>query len=177
VNAESFGYITEPLVLRPQHGRRIDEDGSNQVRIGQADALAIQGASLNHLPHFAWLRHPRPWQQVRRGESLSPIPEPSQGQFPNDDRAHHNAPAGKLPAYKAKGKTVNVKLTPETTPVYWAASQEYRKLKLLLNRLERLSETVLRHQAKMTQSTPATDRKTGDIFISRLSAPIRSRLL
>jgi hypothetical protein len=39
-------------------------------------------------------------------------------------------------------------------PVYRAASQEYRKLKLLLNRLERLSQTVLRHQAKMAQSTP-----------------------
>jgi hypothetical protein len=33
------------------------------------------------------------------------------------------------------------------------ASQHYQNLKLLLNRLERLSQTVLRHQAKMTQST------------------------
>ena len=30
--------------------------------------------------------------------------------------------------YKAKGKTVNVKLTPETAPLYRAASQQYRKL-------------------------------------------------
>ena len=55
--------------------------------------------------------------------------------------------------YKAKGKTVNMKLTPEATPIYRAASQQYRKLKSLLNRLERLSQTALRHQAKQAQST------------------------
>jgi hypothetical protein len=55
--------------------------------------------------------------------------------------------------YKAKGKTVNMKLTPEATPIYRAASQQYRKLKSLLNRLERLSQTALRQQAKLAQST------------------------
>ena len=54
--------------------------------------------------------------------------------------------------YKAKGKTVNVKLTPEVMPRFRAASQQYQKLKSLLNRLERLSQTVLRHQAKQAQS-------------------------
>jgi hypothetical protein len=54
--------------------------------------------------------------------------------------------------YKVKGKTVNVKLTPETAPLYTAASQQYRKLKTLLNRLERLSLTALRTQAKRAQS-------------------------
>ena len=54
--------------------------------------------------------------------------------------------------YKAKGKTVNVKLTPEVMPVFRAASQQYRKLRSLLNRLERLSQNVLRHQAKLAQS-------------------------
>lgn len=54
--------------------------------------------------------------------------------------------------YKANGKTVNVKLTPETAPLYTAASQQYRKLKSLLNRLERLSLTALRAQAKRAQS-------------------------
>ena len=52
--------------------------------------------------------------------------------------------------YKAKGKTVNVKLTPKVAPLYWAASQQHRKLKSLLNRLERLSQRVLRHQARLT---------------------------
>jgi hypothetical protein len=54
--------------------------------------------------------------------------------------------------YKAKGKTVNVKLTPAVMPMFRAAAQQYRKLKSLLNRLERLSQTVLRHQAKLAQS-------------------------
>lgn len=57
--------------------------------------------------------------------------------------------------YKAKGKTVNVKLTPETAPLYTAAARQYRKLKTLLNRLERLSLTALRAQAKRAQSKPA----------------------
>jgi|SRR5882724_1424307 len=54
--------------------------------------------------------------------------------------------------YKAAGKTVNVKLTPEAAPLYKAASQQYRKLKTLLNRLERLSQNNLRRQAKLAQS-------------------------
>ena len=54
--------------------------------------------------------------------------------------------------YKAKGKTVNVKLTPEVAPLYRVASQQYRKLKFLLNRLERLSHRALQHQARLTQS-------------------------
>jgi hypothetical protein len=47
---------------------------------------------------------------------------------------------------------VNVKLTPEVTPLFRAASQQHRKLKSLLNRLERLSQTALRYQAKLAQS-------------------------
>ena len=70
----------------------------------------------------------------------------------HDDPAKRHGPYFEW-TYKAKGKTVNVKLTPETMPVYRAASKEYQKLKLLLNRMERLSQTVLRHQAKMAQST------------------------
>jgi len=55
--------------------------------------------------------------------------------------------------YKAKGKTVNVKLSPQAAPLYKAASLQYRKLKKLLNRLEKLSQTILRNQAKQQQST------------------------
>ena len=54
--------------------------------------------------------------------------------------------------YKAKGKTVNVKLTRNVMPLFRAASHQYRKLRSLLNRLETLSQTVLRHQAKLAQS-------------------------
>jgi hypothetical protein len=51
--------------------------------------------------------------------------------------------------YKAEGKTVNVKLSPEAAPLYRAAAQQYRKWKALLARLDRLSKTILRHQAKL----------------------------
>ena len=54
--------------------------------------------------------------------------------------------------YKANGKTVNVKLSPEAAPLYKAAAQQYRKLKILLNRLDKLSKTILRHQAKQAES-------------------------
>ena len=54
--------------------------------------------------------------------------------------------------YKAKGKTVNVKLTRNVMPLFRAASHQYRKLRSLLNRLETLSQTVLRHQTKLAQS-------------------------
>jgi hypothetical protein len=53
--------------------------------------------------------------------------------------------------FKAHGKTVNVKLSPEAAPLYKAASLQYRKLKTLLNRLEKLSQIILRHQAKLAQ--------------------------
>jgi hypothetical protein len=54
--------------------------------------------------------------------------------------------------YKANGKTVNVKLSPEAAPLYRAAVQQYRKLKTLLNRLDKLSKTILHHQAKLAAS-------------------------
>ena len=54
--------------------------------------------------------------------------------------------------YKANGKTINVKLSPEAAPLYRAAALQYRKLKTLLRRLEKLSQTILRQQAKLAQS-------------------------
>jgi hypothetical protein len=54
--------------------------------------------------------------------------------------------------YKTDGKTVNVKLSPEATPLYRAAAQQYRKLKTLLNRLDKLSKTILRLQAELAAS-------------------------
>jgi hypothetical protein len=53
---------------------------------------------------------------------------------------------------KAKGKTVNLKLAPEAAPIYKAASVQYRKVKTLLSRLEKLSQTILRQQARLAQS-------------------------
>jgi hypothetical protein len=55
--------------------------------------------------------------------------------------------------YKAAAKTVNVRLGPAAGPLYKAASQQYRKLKRLLNRLEKLSRTALADAARQAQAT------------------------
>jgi len=54
--------------------------------------------------------------------------------------------------YKAKAKTVNVRLRPEAGPIYQAASRQHRKLKSLLVRLERLSRTALQALARKAES-------------------------
>ena len=67
------------------------------------------------------------------------------------DPAKRHGPYFEL-TYKANGKTINVKLSPEAAPLYKAAAQQYRRLKTLLNRLDKLSKTILRHQAKLAES-------------------------
>lgn len=54
--------------------------------------------------------------------------------------------------YKVEGKTVNVRLSPEAAPLYKAASAQFRKLKTTLQRLEKISQAVLKLQAKLAQS-------------------------
>ena len=68
------------------------------------------------------------------------------------DPAKRHGPYFEL-TYKANGKTVNVKLSSEAAPLYQAASRQHRKLKTLLNRLEKLSQSILRLQAKLAQPT------------------------
>ncbi len=67
------------------------------------------------------------------------------------DPAKRHGPYFEL-TYKVNGKTVNVKLSPEAAPLYQAASLQFRKLKTLLTRLEKLSQTILRLQVKLAQS-------------------------
>jgi len=67
------------------------------------------------------------------------------------DPAKRHGPYFEL-TYKANGKTVNVKLSPEAAPLYTAAAKQYRKLKTLLNRLDKLSKNILHHQAKLAES-------------------------
>lgn len=55
--------------------------------------------------------------------------------------------------YKVKGKTVNVKLSPQAAPLYQAATKQHRKLKAALARMERLSRTALAHLAKQAANT------------------------
>jgi hypothetical protein len=50
--------------------------------------------------------------------------------------------------YKVQNKTVNLRLHSEAMPLYRAAIQQYRKLKTLLGRLERLSRSALVHLAQ-----------------------------
>ena len=50
--------------------------------------------------------------------------------------------------YKIQNKTVNLKLYPETVPLYRAAIREYRKLRSILERMERLSRTALARSAQ-----------------------------
>ena len=58
--------------------------------------------------------------------------------------------------YKANAKTVNVRLSPAAGPLYKSASQQYRKLKSLLTRLEKASHTALAAMAKAAESEPQT---------------------
>jgi hypothetical protein len=55
--------------------------------------------------------------------------------------------------YKVKGKTVNVKLSPQTAPLYQAATKQHRKLKATLAKMERLSRTALAQLAKQAKHT------------------------
>src|ERR1035437_9191993 len=55
--------------------------------------------------------------------------------------------------YKAAAKTVNVRLSPAAGPLYKGASQQYRKLKSLLNRLEKLSRAALANSARQAEGT------------------------
>jgi len=67
------------------------------------------------------------------------------------DPAKRHGPYFEL-TYKAKGTTVNVRLTSKTAKIYQAATQQYKTVKSLLNRLERLSRFVLATRAKQAES-------------------------
>jgi hypothetical protein len=55
--------------------------------------------------------------------------------------------------YKVKGKTVNVKLSPQAAPFYQAATKQHRKLKAVLAKMERLSQAALAQLAKQAEKT------------------------
>jgi len=54
--------------------------------------------------------------------------------------------------YKVRGKTVNVRLRPEEASVYKAATEQYRKLRSLLARMERLSRNAVVRLARRLRS-------------------------
>lgn len=57
--------------------------------------------------------------------------------------------------YKAQGKTVNVRLSVEAAPIFQAAAKQYRKLKSLLIRLEKLSRQAISKLAKDAARRPS----------------------
>jgi hypothetical protein len=68
--------------------------------------------------------------------------------------------------YKAKGKTVNIRLRREEAPVYKAATQQYRKLKSLLTRMEGLSRNAVtrlteKARSERSDSSHTSRRKPG----------------
>ena len=63
--------------------------------------------------------------------------------------------------YKAKGKTINKRLRPEEVPLYRAATQQYRKLKSLLARMERLSRAALARLAQEDLQIPGATAANG----------------
>jgi hypothetical protein len=67
------------------------------------------------------------------------------------DASKRHGPYWEL-TYKTQAKTVNLRLSSQAGPIYKAASQQHRKLKSLLNRLERLSRTALASLAKTAQA-------------------------
>ena len=46
-------------------------------------------------------------------------------------------------SYKVNGKTVNLRLRPEEAPVYKTATEQYRRLKSVLKRMETLSRKAV----------------------------------
>ena len=56
--------------------------------------------------------------------------------------------------YKENGKTVNVRLTAESVPLFQEAARQYRRLKSILARLEKLSRQAIARLAKQA-NTPA----------------------
>jgi hypothetical protein len=50
--------------------------------------------------------------------------------------------------YKVHNRTVNLRLSPAVIPLYRAALQHHRKLKSILQRMERLSRSALAHLAQ-----------------------------
>ena len=127
----------------------------SRVSVSKSGIRAVQrNASLErHTQRFLELR--RGLEQIEyfcKGTVLKRMMKCGKAQCAcASDATKRHGPYFEL-TYKANGKTVNVKLSPEAAPLYTAAAKQYRKLKTLLNRLDKLSKTILRHQAKLAES-------------------------
>lgn len=54
--------------------------------------------------------------------------------------------------YNVQNKTVNLRLSPTAAPLYRATLQQYRRLRSLLEQMERLSRQALAHIAQLKQT-------------------------
>lgn len=63
--------------------------------------------------------------------------------------------------YKDAGKTVNVRLTSASAPIYQAAAKQYQKLKTTLDRMEKASRQALVRLAKQADRSHLEKPKTG----------------
>jgi hypothetical protein len=116
--------------------------------------LDVRNASLErHVQRFLELkRHLEQIEYFCKGTVLKRMMKCGKAQCAcATDTSKRHGPYFEL-TYKANGKTVNVKLSREAAPLYRAAAQQYRKLKTLLSRLDKLSKTILRQQAKLAES-------------------------
>jgi hypothetical protein len=68
------------------------------------------------------------------------------------DPSHRHGPYFEW-TYKVNGKTVNIKLSKQAAPLYQAATKQHRKLKAILARMERWSQTALAHLARQAEKT------------------------
>jgi len=111
---------------------------------------AFRGAALNFRQACQELHH---LEYFLKGTVLKRMMKCGQPQCPcHRDPSQRHGPYFEW-TYKAKGKTVNVKLSAQAAPLYLAATKQHRKLKAVLARMERLSRTALAHLAKQAENT------------------------
>jgi hypothetical protein len=102
----------------------------------QAQRFAALKREILHLDYFC------------KGTLLKRMMKCGNPQCPcHRDASKRHGPYGEC-TYKVQNKTVNLKLYPETMPLYRAAIRQHRKLKSLLDRMERLSRSALAHLAQ-----------------------------
>jgi hypothetical protein len=91
------------------------------------------------------------------------------------DPAKRHGPYFEL-TYKAKGTTVNVKLTSQSAAIYKAAAQQHRRVKRILNRLESLSRQALKQRAHGAESDAGNQLKSRGYFHSPFFSGLQDRL-
>lgn len=126
------------------------------MKITRSDALLI-----GYAQHFALLK--RQFEEVPyfcKGTVLKRMMKCGQKRCAcHENPAKRHGPYFEW-TYKKKGKTVNARIHPEEVPIYEAATQQYRKLRSLLIRMENLSRKAVLELAKKAKSDHSDPRRT-----------------